>query len=231
MSMRGPLVWWEPAWSTTEYESSFLNSEPDCSTGFDLEDLEAVNESLLDMVDVSESREGGTGSEKVAVTGDCNLDDGTEMTTGEDTAVLPGLLEGAAVCPACDCLVAFGERIGGSSAGSFAPLTDALMRLYKPLRPPCTSSMPLESPAPTGAGGAVKSSKVVSVSERDAVACIWWSASSSDPRESRAMVAYARVSSAVGAQYVWERKGYDGGGGKLRLEKSNVVISQYDHAR
>jgi hypothetical protein len=51
--------------------------------------------------------------------------------------------------------------------------------------------MPLASPALDGDGGAVNSSKVVSVSERDAVACIWWSESCSDPR--REFLAMAAV--------------------------------------
>lgn len=45
------------------------------------------------------------------------------------------------------------------------------------------------------------------------------------------MIAYARVSSAGGAQYVGQRRGWGEDGGKLRLEKSSVAISQYDHAR
>jgi hypothetical protein len=72
------------------------------------------------------------------------------------------------------------------------------MRLYRPLRPPWTSSMPLGSPVVAGAGGAVRSSKVVSESEREAVACSWCSVSCSESRESLAM--------AVGGRR-WARRG------------------------
>ena len=50
------------------------------------------------------------------------------------------------------------------------------------------------SPTTDGAGGTVKSSKVVSVSERDAVACIWWSDGCIEPRrESFAMAMIVRL--------------------------------------
>lgn len=148
------------------------------------DDLDAFPESLLDMVvfEMVESREGGGTSGKVVVEGDCSLEDGTDTTTGDDTAVPTGLLvvTGELRAPTEGLLVA-------SYVCSLTPPTDARMRLYRPLRPPCTSSMPFGSPVPGGAGGAVRSPKVVRESERDAVVCIWWSASGSAPRESRAM--------------------------------------------
>lgn len=133
------------------------------------EALDAFMDVLLESVvlDMLESREGGRASGKLAVAGDCMRDDGLEVTTGEDTDVPPGLRVTAAdleagevpLLPSCDC--------------SLTPPTEARRRLYSPLKPPCTKSMPLGSPTELGAGGTVKSSKVVSVSERDAWACIW----------------------------------------------------------
>jgi hypothetical protein len=127
--------------------------------------MEALLESVV--LDMLESREGGRASGKVAVAGDCILDDGLEVTMGDGTEVPPGLRVTAAdldagevpLLPSCDC--------------SLTPPTEALRRLYSPLKPPWTKSMPLGSPTELGAGGTVKSSKVVSVSERDAWACIW----------------------------------------------------------
>ena len=90
------------------------------------EDLEAFTECLLDrvVVDMFESREGGRPSRKVAVDGDCSLDDGTDATTGDDTAVPAGLL------------IAVGELLGPAKAplapswaSSLTPPTEALMRL------------------------------------------------------------------------------------------------------
>jgi hypothetical protein len=133
------------------------------------EALDAFSEALLESVvlEMLESREGGRASGKVAVAGDCMLEDGLDVTTGEDMEVPAGLRLSAAgldadedpLLPSCDC--------------SLTPPTDARRRLYSPLKPPCTRSIPLGSPTELGAGGTVKSSKVVSVSERDAVACIW----------------------------------------------------------
>jgi hypothetical protein len=147
-------------------------------------DLVVCIEALLVVValDMLESRDGGRASEKVAVAGDCNLEDGPEATIGDDTEVLPGLelaapcLEAGGVpflpavlaCPSCGC--------------SLAPPTEARRRLYRPLKPPCTKSIPFASPTAEGAGGTVKSSKVVSVSEREAVACIWCSEGCREPR-------------------------------------------------
>jgi hypothetical protein len=147
------------------------------------EDLDAFMETRLDMAvaETLESREGGRASGKAAVDGDCSLDDGTETAAGEDREVPPGLRLTEEAGPAAALLTP-------SLACSLTP-TEALKRLYRPLRPPWTSSMPWASPAPGGAGGAVRWSKVVSVSERDAVACIWWIVvSCSAPRESLAIV-------------------------------------------
>jgi hypothetical protein len=143
------------------------------------ETFDAFSEARLESVllDMLESREGGRASGKVAVAGDCMLEDGLDVATGEDMDTPPGLRLTAAgldagevaLLPSCDC--------------SLAPPTEALRRLYKPLKPPCTRSMPLGSLTELGAGGTVKSSKVVSVSERDAWACIWCSEGGcSDPR-------------------------------------------------
>lgn len=160
--------------------------------------LEAFSEALLDMVvfDMFESREGGSISGKEDEDGDCSLDDDTGMTMGEEAEVPaglrltapgrddPGELVGPLPPPpppatSCDC--------------SLTPPTEALKRLYRPLKPPWTSSMPLASPAPGGDRGAVRSSKVVSVSVRDAVACIWWRSPCSEPCASRAMAMMSRT--------------------------------------
>lgn len=55
--------------------------------------LDALMDALLDIVVVEmlESREEGRGSGKVVVAGDCSLEDGPDTTTGDDTAVPPGL--------------------------------------------------------------------------------------------------------------------------------------------
>lgn len=143
-------------------------------------DFEAFSESLLDNVafDVLESREGGA-SGNVAAEGDWSLDDGTDTTTGDDTDVPPGLRVTASALVAALFVPAAIAPSALPVVCSLTPPTDARRRLYSPLRPPCTRSIPLGSSS-AGPGGAVRSSKVVSVSERDAVACIWWSASSSE---------------------------------------------------
>lgn len=60
-------------------------------------------------------------------------------------------------------------------AESLLPPTEAFSLLYRPLRPLWTISKLLASFAVEAGGGEVRSSKVVKASERDAVACIWWS--------------------------------------------------------
>lgn len=158
------------------------------------EDLEPFSESLLVTVvfERVESREGGGGtSGKAAVEGDCSLDEGTETTTGDDTAVPPGLYPRRLGREPARFLEPEERLSVPSLAASFVPPTDALMRLYSPLRPPCTSSMPLGSPAAAGAGGAVRSSKVVREPECDAVKCSWLSVSCSESRETLAMAAGA----------------------------------------
>ena len=153
--------------------------------------LEPFSESLLVMVvlDTVESRDGGGGtSGKAAEDGDWSLDEGTETTTGEETAEVPPGLRPIKLTLELLRFLEPGERLSPSLGASFPPPTDALMRLYRPLRPPWTSSMPLGSPAVAGAGGAVRSSKVVSESECDAVKCSWWSVSCSESRESWAML-------------------------------------------
>jgi hypothetical protein len=136
--------------------------------------LDAFIETLLDNValELLESREGGNGSGNVAVEGDCNLDDGTETTTGEDTEVPPGLCEDMPGTVVAVLRAPAKVASAGSGAASFAPPTEALKRLYKPLSPPGISSIPRGSLTEEGAGATVKSSNVVRVSERDAVACI-----------------------------------------------------------
>jgi hypothetical protein len=174
---------------------SLLASEVGLADSLDLvvarEDLDAFRECLLEMaaIEVVESREGGGGaSAKLATDGDCSLDEGTETTTGDETVVPPGLRVTAPGLVTV-LLVPTAAPSPASAVCSLTPPTEALSRLYKPLRPLDTSSVPFGSSA-TGAGGAVRSSKVVSPSVRDAVACIWWSASfSEDPREVSAMIA------------------------------------------
>ena len=144
-------------------------------------------------VETVESREGGGGrSGKAVVKGDdCSLGEGTEATTGDDTAVPAGLRPRKLVRELLRILEPEERLSVPSLAASLDPPTDALMRLYSPLRPPWTSSMPFGSPAATGAGGAVRSSKVVSESECDADRCSWSSVSCSESRESLAMAAAA----------------------------------------
>jgi hypothetical protein len=155
--------------------------------------LEPFSESLLVMVvlDTVESREGGGGtSGKAAEEGDWSLGEGTETRTGEDTAEAPPGLRPMTLTRELLRFREPEERLSVPSlAASFPPPTDALRRLYSPLRPPGTSSMPLGSPAVAGAGGAVRSSNVVSESECDAVRCSWCSVSGSESRESRAILA------------------------------------------
>jgi hypothetical protein len=137
-----------------------------------------------------ESREGGSEwSGKFDTSGDCSREEGTDTTTGEDTAVPAGLFAAPDVFAAALAFAAVLESApsAGSPPASFVPPTEAFRRLYSPLRPPCTSSMVLASFAEEAAGGAVRSSNVVRPWERDAVACISWSESASEPRESRAM--------------------------------------------
>ncbi len=90
------------------------------------EDLEVLGEGLFVRVvmEVFESREGGTASGKAAFNGDCSADDGTETITGEDTAVPVGLL--VTTDPFLDPGTALPVP---SYACSFAPPTDARMRL------------------------------------------------------------------------------------------------------
>jgi hypothetical protein len=135
---------------------------------------EPFSESLLVTValETVESREGGGGrSGKAVVKGECSLGEGTEATTGDDTAVPAGLRPRMPVRELLRILEPKEKLSAPSLAASLDPPTDALMRLYSPLRPPWTSSMPFGSPAATGAGGAVRSSKVVSESECDADRC------------------------------------------------------------
>jgi hypothetical protein len=125
---------------------------------------------VLNLVVASEALEAfsgvcrGSASGNVVVEGDWSRDDGTDTTTGDETVVvgLPVTLAG---------LTLFRAPSTPSLAGSLTP-TDAFSRLYSPLSPPCTSSIAFASPSSDSAGGAVSSSKVVSVSEREAVACI-----------------------------------------------------------
>jgi hypothetical protein len=96
------------------------------------EDLEPLRESLLVTVafETVESREGGGGtSGKAADEGDCSLDEGTETTTGDETAVPPGL-RGMPVGLELARVLEPEERLSVPSlAASLAPPTDALMRL------------------------------------------------------------------------------------------------------
>lgn len=137
---------------------------------------------VIVVLEMLESREGGRASAKVAVAGDCSLDDGPDATMGDDTEVVPGL-ELATPCLEDGGVAVLPAMLPCPSWGcSLAPPTEARKRLYRPLKPPWTRSIPLGSPTTEGAGGTVKSSKVVSVSERDAVACNWFSEGCSDPR-------------------------------------------------
>jgi hypothetical protein len=83
-------------------ESSFLAVCPVSTLGVDegrervvpWEVLVALSEALLldsVVLDMLESREGGRASGKVAVAGDCMLEDGLDATTGEEIEVPPGL--------------------------------------------------------------------------------------------------------------------------------------------
>jgi hypothetical protein len=168
-----------------------LGSMPGLIEGLDLvvasEVLDAFSESLLGRVAVEEleSREGGSTSGKAAVDGDCNLDDGPDTTTGEDTVVAPGL-SGTGLSFVATLFAPVLVLSPPSTICSFAPPTEALKRLYRPLRPLDTNSTPRGSSA-RGAGGAVRSSNVVSVSEREAVACSWWSDPGSEVRDESAM--------------------------------------------
>jgi hypothetical protein len=124
-------------------------------------------------LDKPESREGGSGlSGKFVAMGDCNLEDGTETTTGEETAVPVGLLGLRIVFNGSLSLGDAMESSSGPSPPSFVPPTDAFIRLYRPLSPPCTSSMPLTSLMEDEDGGTAKSSNVVNVSDREAAAWI-----------------------------------------------------------
>jgi hypothetical protein len=178
-------------------ESSSLSDLPGSiwggNDGLDLvvarDALDAFCESLPDRVAVEtlESREGGSGSGKLATEGDCSLDEGPLTITGDDTAVPPGL-RGTAPVFGPALLVPAATPSPPSAICSLTPPTEARRRLYRPLRPPDASSA-LFGSSSAGAGGAVRSSKVVSVSERDAVACIWWSASCVEPRGASVMAA------------------------------------------
>lgn len=96
------------------------------------EALEPFSESLLVMVvfDAVESREGGGGtSGKAAEEGDWSLDEGTETTTGEDTAEAPPGLRPMALTLELLRFLEPEERLSASLVASFPPPTDALMRL------------------------------------------------------------------------------------------------------
>src|SRR5688572_1718802 len=82
--------------------SSFVEDLPDSALlGRDTLDLDAKTEVLEPFKEVlgkttglglSESREGGSGlSGKFDAWGDCSLEEGTEIMTGDDTAVAVGL--------------------------------------------------------------------------------------------------------------------------------------------
>lgn len=140
--------------------------------------LELFNEGFVEAAesDTLESREGGGGwSGKAGARGDCSLEEGIETMTGEETAVPAGLLVRAGLV----VTLLFGPSpttIASSEwsmpVSLLAP-TEALKRLYRPLRPLCTISKLLASFVVDAGGGDVRSSKVVKASERDAVACSW----------------------------------------------------------
>jgi hypothetical protein len=125
----------------------------------------------------------------VGTSGDCSLDEGTETTTGEDTAVPAGLFVRGGFVAALFLEAAPRPAVSSkwSMAGSLLAPTEAFNLLYRPLKPLCTISKLLTSFAVEAGGGEVRSSKVVKASERDAVACIWWS-EPGRAREPRAMV-------------------------------------------
>jgi hypothetical protein len=154
------------------------------------EDLDPFNEGFAATAEMEmmESREGGGGgSGKAGASGDCNLEEGTETTTGEDTAVPAGLFGGAGFLTAWFLAPTRAPASKGSGPCSLLPPTEAFKRLYRPLRPLWTISKLLASLVMAAGGGDVRSSKVVRPEERDAAACSWWS----DPdagRESCAMV-------------------------------------------
>jgi hypothetical protein len=183
------------------------------------EDLEPFSDSLLVIVafDTVESREGGGGTSGKAVEeGDCSRDEGTETTTGDETAEVPPGLRPITLGRELLRFREPEERLSVLSVpASFAPPTDALIRLYRPLRPPCTSSMPFGSPEEAGAGGAVRSSKVVRESECDAVRCSWCSVSCSDSREPLAMAAVfvAGAIQAGARPWAWWRAWWRASGG------------------
>ena len=132
------------------------------------------------VLETTESLDGGScaRSEKCVASGDCSLEDVGETTTGEETAVSGEFCD---VCPwlfdASFCWRKLSS--GGSTPTSFVPPTEALSRVYRLLRPPCTSSIPLTSPVDDEVGGAVSSPKVVSERDRDAESWICWSAAGS----------------------------------------------------
>ena len=89
------------------------------------------------------------------------------VETGVDTAVFEPLIDQASslVSPVV------------CSAPSFAGPTDARMREYRPLMPPCKSPVnPFPSLELDADGGLVNSLNVVSASDLDAELCIWFSA-------------------------------------------------------
>lgn len=177
--------------------------------------LEPFSEGFADTaeLDMFESREGGGGSGwsgNVGASGDCSLEEGTETTTGEDTEVPAGLLlrAGFVVALFFGAAPMAAPSSSCSMPWSLLTPTEALRRLYRPLRPLCTMSKLLTSFVVDAGGGEVRSSKVVKASERDAVACIWWSelGKPRESRESRAMVVGGRLGIAGGSGTI-ERRG------------------------
>jgi hypothetical protein len=92
--------------------------------------LEAFNECLPGSVatDELESRDGGSASGKLGTDGDCSLDDGTETTRGDDTAVPPGL-RGMGPDFVATFFVHTAAASPSTAVCSLMPPTDALKRL------------------------------------------------------------------------------------------------------
>jgi len=75
-------------------------------------------------------------SGNVVARGDCNLEDGTETTTSEETSVPVGLFGVCDVFEAALALELLRDTSPALSFPSFVPSMDAFIRLYNPLRPP-----------------------------------------------------------------------------------------------
>jgi len=107
-------------------------------------------------------------SGKVATKGDWRRDDDAEATTGD--SVTGSVTLNVKLRTEASSVRSLAITVGDGPSISFVAPTDALIRLYSPLSPPCTMSPPNPFPSPLlwGLGGEENSSNVVNAPDREA---------------------------------------------------------------